>query len=78
MSVAAEEIEGEMPRVYSTFRLSRYASFLQRWYFPMHKTLCAVEGALMLRVLSGDSMAAEALKQLRGSVQRYQAQVFGK
>jgi hypothetical protein len=32
----------------------------------------------MLRVLSGDSMAAEALKQLRGSVQRYQAQVFGK
>lgn len=78
MSVAAEEIEGEMPRVYSTFRLSRYASFLQRWYFPMHKTLCAAEGALMLRVLSGDSMAAEALKQLRGSVQRYQAQVFGK
>lgn len=76
-SVAAEEISGEMPRVFGSLRLCQYASFLQRWYFPMHKVLCKSEGALMLRVLAGDTGAEEALKQLRGSIARYQKQVFG-
>ena len=77
-SVAMERIEGEMPRCFSDIRLAQYAIFLQKWYFPMHDVLCAAEGALMLRVLSGDTFAREALKSLHGSIARYQKSVFGK
>ena len=77
-SVAMERIEGEMPRCFSDIRLAQYAIFLQKWYFPMHDVLCASEGALMLRVLAGDTFAREALKSLHGSIARYQKSVFGR
>ena len=76
LSAAVEKIEGDQLRVYSDFRLTKYATFLMRWYFPMHDTLCADEGALMLRVLSGDTKAQIALDALRGSVKEWENHAF--
>ena len=42
----------------------------------MHDTLCADEGALMLRVLSGDTKAQIALDALRGSVKEWENNAF--
>jgi len=75
-SAAVEKMEGETLRVYSSFRLTKYATFLMRWYFPMHDVLCADEGALMLRVLAGDESARIALNALRGSVNAYRENAF--
>ena len=75
-SAAVEKIEGESLRVYSSFRLTKYATFLMRWYFPMHDVLCADEGALMLRVLAGEEGARKALTALLGSVEAYRSGAF--
>ena len=75
-SAAVEKIAGCQMRVYSDFRLTKYATFLMRWYFPMHDTLCENEGALMLRVLSGDTKAQEALTSLHGSVKEWEDNAF--
>jgi len=75
-SAAVEKMSGETLRVYSTFRLTKYATFLMRWYFPMHDVLCADEGALMLRILGGDARAAKALPALRGTVAEYREESF--
>ena len=76
LSAAVEKIEGESLRVYSSFRLTKYATFLMRWYFPMHDVLCADEGALMLRVLAGEEGARKALTALLGSVEAYRSGAF--
>ena len=75
-SAAVEKIEGGQLRVYSNFRLTKYATFLMKWYFPMHDTLCADEGALMLRILAGDAKAQEALNALNGSVKAWENSAF--
>ena len=75
-SAAVETIAGCQMRVYSDFRLTKYATFLMKWYFPMHDTLCENEGALMLRVLSGDTKAQEALTSLHGSVKEWEDNAF--
>ena len=77
-SCAVSCIEGETPRVYGPFRMVRYVNFLLREYFPMHDTLCATEGALMLDHLAGDAKAAGALKQLKGRTADYMEASFGK
>ena len=77
-SVAVESMEGSSVKVFSDFRLTKYATFLLRWYFPMHNTLCADEGALMLRILSGDSKAQVALNALRGSVKAWEDSAFAR
>lgn len=75
-SAAVEKIAGESLRVYSNFRLTKYGTFLMRWYFPMHDVLCENEGALMLRVLGGDESAKNALAALPGSVEAYRENAF--
>lgn len=75
-SAAVEKIEGDQLRVYSDFRLTKYSTFLMRWYFPMHDTLCADEGALMLRILAGDTKAQAALTSLHGSCRAWEESAF--
>ncbi len=77
-SCAVSSIEGETPRVYGSFRMVKYVNFLLREYFPMHDTLCATEGALMLDHLAGDAKAADALKLLKGRTVDYMEASFGK
>ena len=64
-------------RVYSDFRLTKYATFLMKWYYPMHDSLCENEGALMLRVLANDTKAQIALNSLHGSVKEYENNAWG-
>ena len=77
-SAAVESMDGSSAKVFSDFRLTKYATFLMRWYFPMHNTLCADEGALMLRILSGDSKAQVALNALRGSIKAWEDSAFAR
>jgi len=69
---------GDMPNIYGSFRMVKYASFLMREYFPMHDVYCAQEGALMLDHLAGSKQAAAALKLLNGRTAEYREASFTK
>lgn len=75
-SCAVSAIEGEIPRIYGTFRMTRYVSFLLREYFPMHDHFCAEEGALMLDYLAGDKNADDAIRLLTGRTAAYREKAF--
>ena len=74
---AVERIREPVPHVYGEYRMVKYISFLVENYFPAHRELCAVEGALMLEVLSGNESARSALDALGNRVDEYREKAFG-
>ena len=65
-SVAVEHLPNTTVRTHGPFRHAKYAQFLLREVFPGHDAICRDEGNLMLRYLSGEMDAADAIKALRG------------
>lgn len=70
-SVAVEEEYGEQIRIHGHYRMVKYARFLIDYYFPGHDELCVEQGILMREYALGDTSAADALRTLDGSVERY-------
>ena len=78
-SVAIDTID-ENFRLVGDFRLSKYATFLLKYYFPLHDDVCKEEGRLMKQYATGTpSEKAEALEVLRligGRVQKHREKYF--
>jgi predicted metal-dependent phosphoesterase TrpH len=70
-SVAVEEEYGEQIRIHGHYRMVKYARFLIDYYFPGHDELCVEQGILMREYALGETSAADALRTLDGSVERY-------
>lgn len=77
-SVAVESLRGEHPRVYGSFRLTKYALFLLDTYFPFHDRLCAASGEMMLAYFDGNSEAKSAVKTVENSLRAWETAFFGK
>ena len=78
-SVAIDTID-ENFRLVGDFRLSKYATFLLKYYFPLHDDVCKEEGRLMKQYATGTpGEKAEALEVLRligGRVQKHREKYF--
>ena len=78
-SVAIDTID-ENFRLVGNFRLSKYATFLLKYYFPLHDEVCREEGRLMKQYATGTpGEKAEALEVLRligGRVQKHREKYF--
>ena len=73
--VAVHWIPDEHPIIAGPFRLTRFAHFLLREFYPAHDDLCRVEGEIMCR---NEENAAELMKYRKGSVPAYFAQCWEK
>ena len=78
--VAVHTIPGEYPLVVGPFRLTRFAHFLLRQFYPYHNELCRMEGEIMRRDLSGypEPDAAAQIRSRSGSVRKYMEQFWGR
>ena len=75
---AVERINEAVPHVFGEFRMVKYISFLVENYFPAHRELCSVEGALMLEALAGCESARKALDELGNRVAVYREKAFAR
>jgi len=69
-SVAVTAVEGEAPRAYGPFRLTKLALFLLREVFPLHDSLCDAEGEAMFSHLRGEPEGKASLARLSGGVKK--------
>ena len=78
--VAVHTLPGEYPLVVGPFRLTRFAHFLLRQFYPYHNELCRMEGEIMRRDLSGypEPDAAAQIRSRSGSVRKYMEQFWGR
>ena len=67
-SVAVKAITNECPEIYGELRYVRYADFLMKKFFPMHDSLCALEGNFMKRHLAGEQGMPELIRSLPGRI----------
>lgn len=67
-STAVDTID-ENPRYVGDFRFVRYATFLEKNYFPLHDELCFEEGRAMKDYVTGQPGAKETLAVLSGRTQ---------
>ena len=78
-SVAVDTISTEF-RLVGESRFIRYASFLLKYFFPLHDELCAEEGRLMKQYACGTPAEKEealaVLKAMYGRVQRQREKYF--
>ncbi len=75
-SVAVAQYQGEQPRVYGGYRLAKYGMFLMSEYFPQHDELCAIEGALIKKLLEGEDYAQPMLAQFSGATDEFTRRCF--
>lgn len=75
-SVAVAQYRGEQTRVYGAYRLVKYGMFLMSEYFPQHDELCAIEGALIKKLLEGEEYARPMLEQFRTAVSEFTSRCF--
>jgi len=64
LSVAVHDIPGEHPIAAGSFRLTKYAYFLLREYFPLHNDLCRPEGEAILRAEAGEESYEDVMAYL--------------
>ncbi len=76
-SVAVEHVKGENQRIYGGFKLSKYAHFLRRCYFPRHDALCRASGTLLWEYVTGDSSLAGAIRDIEEKIRKYERNFFG-
>ena len=78
-SVAIDTID-ENFRLVGDFRLSKYATFLLKYYFPLHDEVCKEEGRMMKQYATGTASekeeALEVLKLIGGRVQKHREKYF--
>jgi hypothetical protein len=65
-----------VPSYIGTLRFVRYATFLEKYYFPLHDELCFEEGRAMKDWLCGVPGAEEILRVLRGRTQTQRKKYF--
>jgi len=70
-TVAVEQLPGQEPHAFGSFRLVKLAQFVMREVFPRHDQLCRQEGLDMLGALAGDQKCIDALEKAKGQVQAY-------
>lgn len=75
-SVAVAQYRGEQARVYGVYRLVKYGMFLMSEYFPQHDELCAIEGALIKKLLEGEDYALPMLEQFKTAVSEFTRRCF--
>ncbi len=75
-SVAVDEYKSAPQRIHGEYRMVSYAQFLLNNYFPLHDMLCFEEGLQMLRYISGEADAKDALQALHGRTQKLLDHVF--
>ncbi len=76
VAVEALPLPDATPRAHGPYRLTCYAQFLMREFFPGHDGLCRKEGELMQAHARGDKHAAPELALLRGQTAAYMAKCF--
>lgn len=74
-SVAVDGISKEF-RLVGDFRLTKYACFLMKEYFPLHDDLCYEEGRLMKDYACGDEDAGEHLRFISGRMKKQREKYF--
>lgn len=74
-SVAVDTISKEF-RLVGEFRLTKYACFLLKNYFPIHDELCIEEGIMMKAYVTGYEGAKESLEFLSGRMQKLRERYF--
>ncbi len=62
-SVALEQYAGESLRIHGPYRLTQYALFLMREYFPLQQEICREEGRRMRSYCAGDVEAGRYLRE---------------
>ena len=75
-SVAVEALEGERMHCHGSYRLVRYAQFLQREYFPRHRSICRTEGEIMSDILGGEPVLAGTLAKFAGRPAAFRERAF--
>ncbi len=78
-SVAIDTID-ENFRLVGDYRLSKYATFLLKYYFPLHDEVCREEGRLMKQYATGTAQekeeALEVLKLIAPRTQKHREKYF--
>ncbi len=77
-SVAVENYSEKESRVYGTYRMAKYAMFLEREYFPMYEELCFEQGRAMKDVVLGDTSGMEILNVIKGRTDKFANEFFGR
>ena len=77
-AVAVDAPNGERFGIHGDFRLVKFVSYLLREFYPLHDQLCALEGALLIRALAGDTKAAAEVDALKGSVPDFVERCWGR
>jgi hypothetical protein len=77
-SVAVENIPNESIRPVGPFRLVKYALYLAREYFPLHDSLCSLEGDLMINYVDGNKKALNKIKDYQGQVDNLIKKIFNR
>lgn len=76
-SIAVESRYNESYRVHGDYRLTSYALFLLREYFPLHDELCFEEGRAMLGYLRQEPDALTLLELTQKRTERLLEKYFG-
>lgn len=64
---------------FGPYRLVKYALFLMDHYFKkIHDPLCAEQGDLILKALNGDETVLPAIAELKKTIEKKQAEFFGR
>ncbi len=78
-STAVHWIPGRDPVVAGSFRLTKFVYFLLREFYPQHDALCALEGEMLRRHLSGEEPDAKVyLASRKGRVAAFMNQYWEK
>lgn len=71
-SIAVHSLPDEYPIMAGDFRLTKFAYFLHREFYPHHNEICQLEGSIMRSYYSeGAINAPEVMKSLSGSVAEF-------
>jgi len=74
-SIAVDTISAE-PRFVGSFRLVKYACFLEKEFFPLHDDLCYEEGRAMKDYVCGIDGAKEILEMISGRMKKQREKYF--
>lgn len=78
LCVACEHYHGDTARkMYGSERITRYMTFLDMEYFPLHDELCQEEGRMMAAYVNGFEPAAARLEASAGQIEWLQNHILG-
>lgn len=77
-SVAVYTLPGENPQVFGDYRLTKYAYFLLRNYFPVHDELCSASGSVISEYILGNKDLKPVAEALEARVTTFEDKFFGR